>query len=123
MLSPRNTDRKFGKTLLHVSSVFDTYWRFASARQQVFLRRIVREEPPWTDDSILARYRFTNVFRASDRVSQYLIKHVIYEGDQSADEVVFRTLLYKVFNRIDTWELLRSAIGGQISWKQFDLRR
>ena len=28
---------------------------------------------PWTDDPILQRYKFCNTFRASDRVSQYLI--------------------------------------------------
>jgi len=51
-------------------------------------------------------YRFTNVYRASDRVSQYLIRRVIYEGDQSEEEVFFRTLLFKIFNRIETWEIL-----------------
>ena len=67
--------------------------------------------PPWTHDSILAHYKFTNAYRASDRVSQYLIRNVIYEGSQSSEDVFFRTLLFKIFNKIETWELLKAATG------------
>ena len=77
---------------------------------------------PWTADPILATYRFTNCYRAADRVSQYLIKEVIYRGSQDADEVLFRILLFRFFNRISTWELLRSAFG-ELSWATFRLDR
>ena len=96
---------------LKVTPVFDTYWEFAAKRQSIFMKRVLGSPPPWTDDEVLARHRFTNPYRASDRVSQYLIKHVIYEGDQSPDEVFFRTLLFKLFNRIDTWQLVLERIG------------
>jgi thymidylate kinase len=93
------------------SVVYDTYWRFAAERQEIFFRRLNGENPPWTEDKILAEYKFTNAYRASDRVSQYLIKHVIYEGEQSRDEVFFRILLFKLFNKIETWELLTRELG------------
>ena len=35
---------------------------------------------PWTSDPILRRHRFTNCYRAADRVSQFLISQVIYAG-------------------------------------------
>ena len=90
--------------------VYDTYWRFAVERQEMFYRRLRGSSAPLTDDPILARFKFTNAYRASDRVSQYLIRNVIYGGPQSPEEVFFRTLLFKVFNRIETWELLKAAI-------------
>ena len=93
------------------SAVYDTYWRFAARRQDVFHRRVRGEPAPWTNDPVLSAHRFTNAYRASDRVSQYLIRHVVYEGDQAPDEVVFRSLLFKLFNRIGTWELLSDALG------------
>ncbi len=93
------------------SDIFDTYWRFAAERQDIFFRRWEGTPPPWTSDPILATYKFTNAYRAADRVSQYLIRHVIYEGDPAPDEVFFRVMLFKVFNRIDTWLLLKEAIG------------
>ena len=91
--------------------VYDTYWSFAVERQEVFFRRFEGGPPPWTHDSILDRYKFTNAYRASDRVSQYLIRNVIYDGPQSPEEVFFRTLLFKMFNKIETWELLKAEIG------------
>src|SRR5690348_17308365 len=72
--------------------VYDTYWRFAFERQEVFFRRMHRQPPPWTRDPVLQRYKFTNVYRACDRVSQYLIREVIPNGDNSAREVFFRTI-------------------------------
>ena len=91
--------------------MYDTFWRFAAERQEVFFRRLDGADYPWTDDPIIARHRFTNAYRASDRVSQYLIRHVIYGGEQSVQEVFFRTILFKLFNKIETWELLESKLG------------
>jgi alpha-glutamyl/putrescinyl thymine pyrophosphorylase clade 1 len=91
--------------------VFDTYWRFASERQRIFHRRVRGEPAPWTNDAVLSAYRFTNAYRAADRVSQYLIRHVAYEGDQAAEEIVFRVLLFKIFNKVATWERLCAEFG------------
>ena len=91
--------------------LFTAFWRFAAERQRVFWRRMRGLPPPWTTDSVLAAYKFTNAYRASDRVSQYLIRSVIYEGPQESRELFFRTLLFKLFNRIETWELLQREAG------------
>jgi hypothetical protein len=109
-----------GKSLTP-TPVYDSYWRFASARQEIFSRRVRGEPPPWTSDAIVAAHRFTNAYRASDRVSQYLIRHVIYDGSQEREEVFFRTILFKIFNRIDTWRLLSEQIGGVPTWATFDV--
>ena len=108
-----------GGRVLTATRVFDTYWRFAADRQEVFFRRVRGEAPPWTKDPVLAGYRFTNTYRAADRVSQYVIRHVIYEGSQQAEEIFFRVLLFKLFNRIETWEALRDHFGPP-TWANFD---
>lgn len=98
--------------------VFDTYWQFASERQNIFFNRFHGRPRPWTDDPILDRYKFTNAYRASDRVSQYLIRHVIYSGSQVPRELFFRIILFKLFNRIETWERL-VAVFGELSARDF----
>ncbi|XXX80085.1 nucleotide kinase domain-containing protein [Sorangium sp. So ce134] len=109
-----------GGRKLIATPVLDTYWNFACKRQDVFMRRVANEPPPWTDDDILLAHRFTNVYRASDRVSQYLIRRVLYAGDQSPEEVFFRALLFKLFNRIEPWELLTESFGS-LEWRKFNL--
>ena len=39
-----------------------------------------------------------------------------------AEEIVFRILLFKIFNRNETWPLLADALGPP-TWKGFDLQR
>ena len=109
------------KTVPKKSKVYDTYWKFATERQNIFFNKI-NNKTVWTEDEILKKHKFTNAYRASDRVSQYLIKEVIYNHSQEPKEVLFRILLFKTFNKIETWELLNRHIGN-ISFKhyQFEL--
>jgi hypothetical protein len=104
-------------------AIFDTYWRFAAMRQEVFFNKLKNVRPPWTSDPILNTYKFCNAYRVSDRVSQYLIKNVIYDENksQNEEEVLFRILLFKIFNKIETWEYLESKIGDYITLSNFDL--
>lgn len=100
--------------------VFNTYWKFATARQNIFFNRVEGDAFPWTDDPILKTYKFTNVYRASDRVSQFLIKSVIYNKLWDFEDTFFRVLLFKTFNRIRTWEYLENRLGV-ISFKSFSV--
>jgi alpha-glutamyl/putrescinyl thymine pyrophosphorylase clade 1 len=91
--------------------VFDTYWKFTAERQAMFHRRVRQGPHPWTDDPVLRQYKFTNPYRAADRVSQYLIREVIYAGEYDLRDTVLRTLIFKLFNKIETWELLQTVLG------------
>lgn len=92
-------------------NVFDTYWRFAAERQAIFFRRFHGDRPPWTDDPILRTHKFCNVYRASDRVSQFLIREVIYQPGFSPDDTFLRIVLFRLFSKIATWRLLETTHG------------
>ena len=68
---------------------------------------------PFTNDPILKTYKFTNVYRSCDRVSQYLIRNVIYNQEYKFTDrdIIFRILFFKIFNKIETWEYLENRIG------------
>jgi hypothetical protein len=102
--------------------VYDSYWRFAAERLAVYMRRLSDPDGPWTADPVLRSYRFTNTYRVADRVSQYLVREVQYHPQRSSApaEVFFRTILFKLFNRIETWELLERELGP-VSWQSADL--
>ena len=91
--------------------VYECLWRFTSQRQVILEKRMLGESGPWSDDPILNTYRFTNAYRFADRTSQYLIHEVIGDREASADDMLYRILLFKVFNRIETWELLTERFG------------
>src|SRR6266516_1197435 len=115
---PKSTSRAALTVIVRQSpiiptEVLDSYWRFAAERQGIFFRRLSGASQPWTDDPVLGTYKFTNAYRASDRVSQYLIRNVIYRPDlpSTTTEICFRILLFKMFNKIETWELLETTFG------------
>ncbi len=87
--------------------IYDLYWYFAYERHNIFLKKINNEKEPWTTDPILQNYKFCNSYRVNDRTTQYLLKNVIYNGKTYNDEdTIFRIILFKLFNKIETWELL-----------------
>jgi hypothetical protein len=100
--------------------VFRTYWRFAAERHRIFEARVNGQWEPQTEDPILYRFRFCNVFRAADRVSQHLIQHAAYGAEGLDEEDLFlRVVLHRLFCRISTWELLESR-HGRIDAATFD---
>lgn len=108
---------------LKPTPVYDTYWKFAAKRQEVFFNRLYGWDYPWTDDAIIKKYKFTNAYRASDRVSQYLIRNVIYENnDYTPEDQCFRILFFKLFNKIETWEYMKEAVG-EITYSSYNYER
>ncbi len=96
------------------------YWTLAAERQRVFEARLRGEPGPWTADSILRRYKFCNSFRASDRVSQYLIQRVIHgTANANVRDTIFRTILFRLFSRPSTWELIESE-ADSVRLRTFD---
>lgn len=105
------------------SQVFCTYWWFAYERQNIFFKKIDNPKGPfWTDDATLQSFKFTNAYRASDRVSQFLIRSVQkahLHGLIDIEEMFFRTMLFKLFNKTETWQLLEQSLG-EICWQNYD---
>lgn len=92
--------------------IYDLYWYFASERQQIFEKRIAGLPAPWTKDPILQTYKFCNVFRAADRVSQYMIRDVCYHKERClpADRL-FQIVAFRMFSETKTWQKVREYLG------------
>lgn len=101
-----------------VSALIDELFQFMKDRHDIHLRRLAGEEV-WTEDPILQEFKFTNIFRVFDRNTQFILREVIPKGPCDDTEVCFRVILFRMFNRIETWELLTRRLG-QLTWKEFD---
>jgi alpha-glutamyl/putrescinyl thymine pyrophosphorylase clade 1/Chromo (CHRromatin Organisation MOdifier) domain len=73
----------------------------------------------WTEDVILRKYFFCNTYRVLDKVCQYIIKEVIEKGPQTPVEVVFRVVLFNLFTKIETWEVLVENLGP-LTWTKYN---
>jgi len=89
-------------------SVFNILMYWMTERQNIFWKRLNGEPAPWSDDEIFQAYKFTNVYRLLDRSSQFMLKNVIYDGnDWNEEDMIFRIMLYKFFNLPFTWEYMQ----------------
>jgi hypothetical protein len=94
--------------------VYELYWAFASRRQAAFEARLEGRQQPWSEDRILQTYKFCNVYRAADRVSQYMIREVACREDPrlAAADRLFQIVAFRTFSRIATWQTLTQRLGG-----------
>lgn len=64
--------------------------------------------PPWTNDPVLAKYKFTNIRRKDDRVTKWIINNIIipYENDEY---LWFTLLIARLINWPPTLKALLEA--------------
>lgn len=88
------------------------FFNYARARYKIMLHRQAGMDAPWTDDSILQEYRFCNVFREDDVVTQWIREHV-RNPLRDDERVVLAMVVARWFNRVSTlkriWGLLPTA--------------
>lgn len=101
------------------------YFYYIQERMNIWWKRYEGKKPPFTKDPVFLQYKFTNVYRCLDRVSQYLIKDVIYGPEtykMNEEDMILRILLFKIFNKIETWEAIEDKIGI-ISTRTWNLKK
>ena len=109
-----------GAKVYKVNDMLPLFYKFVCERHHTQLRRLAGLPQPWTEDQIIADWPFTNVFRVLDRNTQYILRHVVCKGSQDLEESVFRVILFRTFNKIETWEFLKEELGD-LTWKDFSI--
>lgn len=109
-------DTMANKCVVPNDDIFKYFFYFIQERMKIFWNKYEHKQH-LTDDPILQDYKFTNVYRACDRVSQYLIKNVIFKNLKrySPKDVLLRILVFKVFNKIETWEYISTLTDLTLS--------
>jgi hypothetical protein len=103
----------------------EEFWRFVAARHDVFIKRVIDQDPPpWTDDPALAGAHYTNVYRELDRVTRHLITRVLEPTKEwPPEDRLFQVLFYRAFNLPETYDVLDAVgLAGQ-RWRPKDVER
>lgn len=80
---------------------------FVNERENVRTQRSLGKKAPWTEDEIIAKYKFTNVRRRDDRVSQWIINNII-EPNLEDTYLWFKLVIARLVNWPPTLAVLES---------------
>ena len=94
------------------SDIYSSYWFFSFLRQERFLEKINKKYKANDDDCIFNNFKFTNCYRSCDRVSQFLISNISNDIALDYKDVFLRTIIFKLFNKIDTWNSIEDIVGS-----------
>jgi hypothetical protein len=86
------------------TSTCDGFFSWITERNRVWMRRNQGCAKPWTDDAIMQRYKFTNVFRELDTGTialRDMLRREDSRGMLSDGLIVFNVAAYRMFNRAE----------------------
>lgn len=99
----------------------ERFFAYARERHRIHVLKSSGVKPPWSDDPIFQEWRFCNVFREDDKTTAWFRENVRDYLAERPRDVLFSTMLFRWFNRIETGEkilrLLRKA-----RWNPEELR-
>jgi hypothetical protein len=90
----------------------DDLLHFIWERHQIFRRKRNRKPKPWTNDPILQRYRFTNVYRELDTVTIWIRRNWREPHEQDPD-LWFALAVARLVNWPDTL----AELGYPVPWR------
>ena len=96
---------------------------FIIERYRIHVRKDILHNPrPWTEDPVLDKYKFTNVFREDDRVSRALIELVSTNPSLTLEEKILNTFLLRSWNNPDTFTDFGGPWTAQQIYNGLDLK-
>ena len=97
------------------------FMHFVHERQEIFKHKSSGKFPPYTNNEVMSKNWFTNMYRELDRGTMYFRKQILAEHDmnpESYSEVVFKAIVYRLINNIETFEEF-GKIPCIVEWKSF----
>jgi hypothetical protein len=96
------------------------FWTFLTERQNIYWKREECAPPPWTKDPILRDHFFCNVYRELDRGTIFCRNSILDFGWGYDHELIFRVMLYRMFNQPLTYNFLDKLVSASYSRVYFD---
>lgn len=90
-------------------SPFERWAYFVEEREKVRLAKEIGAPRPWTDDEIIHTYRFCNMRRMDDKVSQWLL-HNWYEPYKDHPSMLLAAALARFVNKPDSLKAITHIV-------------
>ena len=83
-------------------STIQDFYNWINERHAIYQRRVRGDQPPWTEDEILSKYKFTNPFRENDKVTIWMRNNWTKpHHNRSYEEMIFNCCLFRMIGTIE----------------------
>lgn len=98
------------------------FWGFVNERHAIYCRRLEGKPWPWTDDPVLQKFYFCNIFRELDKTTVWFRENVREPMHWAIKDITMATVIFRWFNRIEVGELLikQSAVPRYNLFQRWD---
>ena len=80
----------------------ESFYNWINERHKIYQKRLQGYPPPWTDDPILQKYKFTNPFRENDRVTIWMRNNWTDRNhNRPSSEIIFNCCLFRMIGTIE----------------------
>jgi len=98
--------------------------QFITRRYLIHKKKDVQQLPaPWTNDPILREFKFTNVRREHDRETRWVLDNIVNHPSLSYDNKLMNLILYRLYNKSSTLELIKAPFDFNKGLDQRAIRR
>ncbi len=83
-------------------STIQDFYNWINERHAIYQRRVRGDQPPWTEDEILSKYKFTNPFRENDKVTIWMRNNWTKpHHNRPYEEMIFNCCLFRMIGTIE----------------------
>jgi hypothetical protein len=95
------------------STAEEFFWSFIHARQNAWLTRHIDRQTPFSSDPIIRGYHFTNVYRETDRHTQFAVWEILENHERVGIwHATLHCLVYRLFGSIETYRCIQELLDG-----------
>lgn len=98
-------------------SALELFLEYINERYDIHVKKDVgHKKPPYTDNKILRKYRFTNIRREHDRETLWLIDNITDNAFLTYRQKILNVVLFRLYNKHETLEIIGAPFKFEGVW-------
>lgn len=96
------------------------FLEYINERYAIHIKKDVQhKKPPYTDNKILHKFRFTNVRREHDRETLWLINNITDNAFLTYRQKILNVILFRLYNKHETLEIIGAPFKFEGVWNPY----
>lgn len=96
----------------------ETFMYYIKERYNIHMKKdVLKKRAPWTEDELMKKYRFTNVYREHDKETKWLIKNIAENSWLTYRQKILNIMLFRMYNKHEVFEIIGAPFKMEGVWE------